>query len=102
MGRKEKCVFNEYEIFEKLKTKNAIQLSKELNVNKNTFYSWCKRHCVEITRITDEELLMELLENRKTPKEIAIEYHLADITIWKRIEVLRDKGVINKRKYERW
>ena len=102
MGRKEKCVFNEYEIFERLKTKNVIQLAKELNVNKNTLYTWCKRLNVEITRITDEEVLLELLENRKTPKEIAMEHHLAKTTIWRKIEILRDKGIISKRKYERW
>lgn len=102
MGRKGKLVLNEYEIYERLKTKNIIQIAKDLNVNKYSLYTWCKRHNVKVTRITNEEILMELLENKKTPKEIAFEYHLGYTTILRKIERLKDKGIINKRKYERW
>lgn len=34
--------------------------------------------------------------------ETAIEHHLAETTIWRKIEMLRDKGIVIKRKYERW
>ena len=68
MGRKEKLVLNEYEIYERLKTKNIIQIAKDLNVNKYSLYTWGKRHSVKVTRITNEEILLELLENKKNTK----------------------------------
>lgn len=100
MGKKESFNLNEYEMYQKLKTKNVRQLAKEMSINEYTLYTWCKRHNVIISRITQEELLQEL--KSKKPKEIAYEYNVSPGVIWAKIRKLREKGLIQKKRYERW